>query len=44
MEYIMEKKVEDLKNEIEQMEKELAEAKKAYRELRTKGLREAMEA
>jgi len=44
MEYIVEKKVEDLKNEIEQMEKELAEAKKAYRELRTKGLREAMEA
>ena len=45
MEYkIVDKKIEDLKNEIEQMEKQLAEAKKAYREMRTKGLREAMEA
>ena len=41
MEYkIVDKKIEDLKNEIEQMEKQLAEAKKAYREMRTKGLRE----
>ena len=38
------KKIEDLKASIESMEKELAEAKKAYREMRTKGLREAMEA
>ena len=38
MEYIVDKKVEDLKLEIEQMEKQLAEAKKAYREMRTKGL------
>ena len=45
MEYkIVDKKIEDLKNEIEQMEKQLAEAKKAYREMITKGLREAMEA
>jgi phage-related tail protein len=44
MEYIMDKKIEDLKLEIEQMEKQLAEAKKAYREMRTKGLRDAMEA
>ena len=45
MEYkIVDKKIEDLKNEIEQMEKQLAEAKKAYREMRTKGLRDAMEA
>ena len=36
--------MEDLKKHIETMEKELAEAKKAYREMRTKGLREAMEA
>ena len=40
----MDKKIEDLKLEIEQMEKQLAEAKKAYREMRTKGLRDAMEA
>ena len=40
----MDKKIEDLKLEIEQMEKELAEAKKTLREMRTKGLREAMEA
>ena len=38
------KKIEDLKASIESMEKELAEAKKAYREMKTKGLREAMEA
>lgn len=38
------KKIEDLKNDIENMEKELAEAKKTLREMRTKGLREAMEA
>ena len=44
MEYIVDKKIEDLKLEIEQMEKQLAEAKKAYREMRTKGLRDAMEA
>ena len=36
--------MEDLKKHIETMEKELAEAKKSYREMRTKGLREAMEA
>ena len=44
MEYIVDKKIEDLKLEIEQMEKQLVEAKKAYREMRTKGLRDAMEA
>ena len=44
MEYIVDKKIEDLKLAIEQMEKQLAEAKKAYREMRTKGLRDAMEA
>ena len=44
MEYIVDKKIEDLKLEIEQMEKQLAEAKKAYRDMRTKGLRDAMEA
>jgi|TARA_Y100001938_G_C7877863_1_gene323533 phage-related tail protein len=38
------KKIEDLKNDIQTMEKELAEAKKTLREMRTKGLREAMEA
>ena len=38
------KKLEDLKSNIENMEKELAEAKKTYREMRTKGLRDAMEA
>ena len=37
MEYIVDKKIENLKLEIEQMEKQLAEAKKAYREMRTKG-------
>ena len=30
--------------DIDNMEKELAEAKKTYREMKTKGLREAMEA
>ena len=38
------KKLEDLKSNIENMEKELAEAKKKYRKMRTKGLRDAMEA
>ncbi len=38
------KKVEDLQKDIESMEKELAEAKKTLREMKTKGLREAMEA
>ena len=38
------KKIEDLRKDIETMEKEIAEAKKTYREMRTKGLREAMEA
>ena len=38
------KKIEDLRKDIETLEKEIAEAKKTYREMRTKGLREAMEA
>ena len=38
------KKIEELNKDIETMEKELAEAKKTLREMRTKGLREAMEA
>lgn len=38
------KKLDELKANIESMEKELAEAKKAYREMKTKGLKEAMEA
>ena len=38
------KKLEELQANIENMEKELAEAKKAYREMRTKGLKDAMEA
>tara|TARA_E500000318_G_scaffold107519_1_gene116924 strand:- start:1497 stop:1751 length:255 start_codon:yes stop_codon:yes gene_type:complete len=38
------KNIEELKANIENMEKELAEAKKAYREMKTKGLKEAMEA
>ena len=38
------KKIEDLQKDIETMEKELAEAKKTLREMKTKGLREAMEA
>jgi ribosome-binding ATPase YchF (GTP1/OBG family) len=37
------KKMEDLQKDIETMEKELVEAKKTLREMRTKGLREAME-
>ena len=41
---IMTQKIEDLQKDIENMEKELAEAKKTLREMRTKGLREAMEA
>ena len=41
---IMTQKMEDLQKDIETMEKELAEAKKTLREMRTKGLREAMEA
>ena len=36
--------LDDMKNQIESMEKELLEAKKAYRERRTSGLRDAMEA
>ena len=36
------KKIEDLQKDITNMEKELAEAKKTLREMRTKGLREAM--
>jgi cell division septum initiation protein DivIVA len=40
----MSKSVEDLKSEIDEMEKQLAEAKKAYREMRTAGLRDAIEA
>ena len=38
------KKLDELKADIENMEKELAEAKKAYREMRTAGLRDAIEA
>ena len=40
----MTQKMEDLQKDIANMEKELAEAKKTLREMRTKGLREAMEA
>ncbi len=40
----MTQKMEDLQKDIANMEKELAEAKKAYREMKTKGLKEAMEA
>jgi archaellum component FlaC len=40
----MSKSVEELKSEIDEMEKQLAEAKKAYREMRTAGLRDAIEA
>jgi hypothetical protein len=40
----MSKSVEELKSDIEEMEKQLAEAKKAYREMRTAGLRDAIEA
>ena len=38
------KKIEDLQKDIETMEKELTEAKKTLRDMRTKGLRDAMEA
>ena len=38
------KKIEDLQKDIDSMEKELADAKKTLREMKTKGLREAMEA
>ena len=41
---VADKKIEDLQKDIETMEKELAEAKKTLREMKTKGLREAMEA
>lgn len=46
MEYkiMSDKKIEDLQKDITNMEKELAEAKKTLREMKTKGLREAMEA
>ena len=40
----MSKSVEELNSEIDEMEKQLAEAKKAYREMRTAGLRDAIEA
>jgi len=43
-EIMSDKKIEDLKKDIEHMEKELTEAKKTYREMKTKGLRDAMEA
>ena len=38
------KKIEDLQKDIETMERELFEAKKTLRDMKTKGLREAMEA
>lgn len=37
------KKIEDLQKDIDTMEKELTEAKKTLREMKTKGLREAMQ-
>ena len=40
----MSKSLNELKQNIEEMEKQLAEAKKEYREMRTAGLRDAMEA
>jgi len=40
----MSKSLDELKSNIEEMEKQLAEAKKEYREMRTSGLRDAMEA
>ena len=40
----MSKSLDELKQNIEEMEKQLAEAKKEYREMRTAGLRDAMEA
>ena len=40
----MSKSLDELKSDIEEMEKQLVEAKKQYREMRTAGLRDAMEA
>ena len=40
----MSKSIDELKQNIEEMEKQLLEAKKEYREMRTAGLRDAMEA
>ena len=40
----MSKSLDELKQNIEEMEKQLIEAKKEYREMRTAGLRDAMEA
>ena len=40
----MSKSLDELKQNIEEMEKQLAEAKKEQREMRTAGLRDAMEA
>ena len=40
----MSKTLDELKSDIEEMEKQLAEAKKQYREMRTAGLCDAMEA
>ena len=40
----MSKSLDELKSDIEEMEKQLAEAKKQYRDMRTAGLRDAMEA
>ena len=40
----MSKSLDELKQNIEEMEKQLAEAKNQYREMRTAGLRDAMEA
>ena len=40
----MSKSLDELKSNIEEMEKQLAEAKKEYREMRTAGLRDAIEA
>ena len=40
----MSKSLDELKSNIEEMENQLAEAKKEYRELRTAGLRDAIEA
>ena len=40
----MSKSLDELKANIEEMEKQLAEAKKEYREMRTAGLRDAIDA
>ena len=40
----MSKSLDESKSDIEEMEKQLAEAKKQYRDMRTAGLRDAMEA